>query len=174
MVALRGERDPGCGRRTGLFLPACAPGILRWRFAMALGAIALGAIAFECVGTPGDAANREEPMRVTFQTEGGIAHFPGLSQPVTIETDQLPEQEAAELRELMDAARLLDRPAQMGKAARGAADYRQYTITVEAQGRRYTVRLTDPIEDPALQRLLRFLQDQATAERTKARSEDSP
>jgi hypothetical protein len=170
MGALRGERGPRCARRTGLLLPAGGPGILRWRLAVALGAIALNG----CIGAPSVAANREEPMRVTFQTEGGIAHFPGLSQPVTIETDQLPEHEAAKLRELMGAARLLDRPAQMGKAARGAADYRQYTITVEAQGRRYTVRLTDPVEDPELQRLLRFLQEKAKAQRTKARSEDSP
>jgi hypothetical protein len=170
MVALGGERGPRCERRTGLFLPAREPGILQWRLAIALAAIALNG----CVGAPSVAANREEPMRVTFQTEGGIAHFPGLSQPVTIETEQLPEQEAAELRELMGAARLLDRPAQRGKAARGAADYREYTITVEAQGRRYTVRLTDPIEDPELQRLLRFLQDQAKAQRAKARAGDSP
>jgi hypothetical protein len=170
MVALGGERCPCRERRTDLSLPTCEPGILRWRLTMALGAFVLNG----CIGAPGGAANREEPMRVTFQTEGGIAHFPGLSQPVTIETDQLPEQEAAKLRELMGAARLLDRPAQMGKAARGAADYRQYTITVEANDRRYTVRLTDPIEDPELQRLLRFLQDKAKAERTKARSEDSP
>ena len=113
-------------------------------------------------------------MRVTFQTEGGIAHFPGLSRPVTIETDQLPEQEATELRELMDAAQLLDRPAHVGKAGRGAADYRQHTITVEAQNRRYTVRVSEPIEDPDLQRLLRFLQDKAKAVRARARSEGSP
>jgi Emfourin len=113
-------------------------------------------------------------MRVTFQTEGGVAHFPGLSQPVTIETDQMPEQDAAELRELMGAARLLDRPAHVGKAARGAADYRQHTITVEADGRRYTVRLTEPVEDPDLQRLLRFLQDKAKELRTKARAGGSP
>jgi hypothetical protein len=170
MVALRGEQGPRCEPRAGLLLPAREPGILRWRLAIALGAIALNG----CGGAPSVAANREEPMRVTFQTEGGIAHFPGLSQPVTIETEQLPEQEAAELRELMGAARLLDRPAHAGKAARGAADYREYTITVEAEGRRYTVRLTDPIEDPELQRLLRFLQDQAKAQRTKARAGDSP
>ena len=113
-------------------------------------------------------------MRVTFQTEGGVAHFPGLSQPVTIETDQMPEEDAAELRELMGAARLLDRPAHIGKASRGAADYRQHTITVEADDRSYTVRLTEPVEDPDLQRLLRFLQDQAKALRTKARSVGSP
>ena len=113
-------------------------------------------------------------MRVIFQTEGGIAHFPGLSRPVTIETNQMPEQEAAKLRELMGAARLLDRPGHMGRAAPGAADQRQYTITVDSQDRRYTVRLTEPVEDPDLQRLLRFLQDQAKALRTKARSADSP
>lgn len=112
-------------------------------------------------------------MRVIFQSEGGIAHFPGLSRPVTIETEQLPEQDAAELRELMGAARLLDRPAQVGKAAPGAADYRQYTITVEAQSRRYTVRLSEPVEDPDLKRLLRFLQDKAKDLRTRAR-EGSP
>ena len=113
-------------------------------------------------------------MRVTFQTEGGIAHFPGLSRPVTIETDQMPEGKAAELRELVGAARLPDRPAHMGRAAPGAADHRQYTITVEADNRQYTVRMTEPIEDPALQRLLRFLQDQAKAQRAQARSGDSP
>ena len=113
-------------------------------------------------------------MRVIFQTEGGIAHFPGLSRPVTIESDRLPEPEAAELRELMGAARLLDRPAQVGKPARGAADYRQYTITVEAENRRYTVRLVEPIEDPDLQRLLAFLQEKAKALRTKARQGRSP
>ena len=113
-------------------------------------------------------------MRVIFQTEGGIAHFPGLSRPVTIETEELPEEEAAELNRLLEAARLLDRPAQAGKPARGAADHRQYAITIEAANRTYTVRLSDPVEDPDLQRLLRFLQDKAKALRTRARSEGSP
>ena len=82
-------------------------------------------------------------MRVIFQSEGGIAHFPGLSRPVTIDGDQLPEQARAELRQLIEAARLFAQPAQGGSPARGAADYRQYTITVEADGRSHTVRLTE-------------------------------
>jgi hypothetical protein len=108
-------------------------------------------------------------MRVIFQSEGGVAHLPGLSRPVTIEGDQLPEQAGEELRQLIEAARLFERPAQVGSAARGAADYRQYTITVEADGARHTVRLIEPIEDPALQRLVRFLQEQAKAQRKSAR-----
>ena len=42
-------------------------------------------------------------------------------------------------------------------------------LTVEADGRSHTVRLTDPIEDPAMQRLVRFLQEQAKAQRRSAR-----
>jgi hypothetical protein len=49
----------------------------------------------------------------------------------------------------------------VGTAARGAADYRQYTITVKADNWRHTVRLADPVEDPALQRLIHFLPEQA-------------
>jgi hypothetical protein len=108
-------------------------------------------------------------MRVIFQSEGGIAHFPGLSRPVIIDSDQLSAPAAAELRQLIDAARLSDRPAQVGSAARGAADHRQYTITVEADDRRDTVRLVEPVADPALQRLVRFLQEQAKAQRRSAR-----
>jgi hypothetical protein len=108
-------------------------------------------------------------MWVIFQSEGGVAHFPGLSRPVTIEGDQLPERAGAELRELIEAARLFDQPAQVGSPARGAADYRQYTITVEADGRSHTVRLTDPVADPAMQRLVRFLQELAKAQRRSAR-----
>ena len=113
-------------------------------------------------------------MRITLQTEGGIAHFPGLSRPVTIETDQLPEQEAAELRELVDAARSSGRPAQAGKPPPGAADLRQYTITVESGGRSETLRMTDLGDEPDLKRLLRFLQDKAKALRAKARTGSSP
>jgi hypothetical protein len=135
---------------------------LRARGRSILCALALAASGW--AGTS-DAADREEPMRVIFQSEGGVAHFPGLSRPVTIEGDQLPEPAAEELRQLIEAARLFDRPAQAGSAPRGAADYRQYTITVEADGRRHTVRVVEPIEDPALQRLVRFLQEQAKAQR---------
>ncbi len=113
-------------------------------------------------------------MRVIFQSEGGIAHFPGLSRPVTMESDQLPEQQAAELRQLVEAARFFDRPEQVGGPAPGAADYRQYTITVDAGERRHTVRLVEPVEDPDLQRLVRFLEERTRAMRKDARSGRSP
>jgi hypothetical protein len=100
-------------------------------------------------------------MRIEFQTEGGIAHFPGLSRPVAIDGDALAEEEARELARLVEAARFFERPTVAGAARRGAADYRQYTITVEEGGRQHTLQLADPVEDPSLQQLLRFLQTKA-------------
>jgi hypothetical protein len=102
-------------------------------------------------------------MRVEFQTEGGITHFPGLSRPVVIESDVLAEEDARELKRLVEAARFFERPTVVGAPRRGAADYRQYTITVEEEGRQHTIQLADPVEDPALQQLLRFLQTRARA-----------
>jgi hypothetical protein len=102
-------------------------------------------------------------MRIEFQTEGGIAHFPGLSRPVVIDSNALAEEDAGELQRLVEAARFFERPTVAGSPPRGAADYRQYTITVEEGGRQHTIRLSDPVADPPLQQLLRFLQAKARA-----------
>jgi hypothetical protein len=89
--------------------------------------------------------------------EGGIAYFPGLSKPMIIDSAELPEQEANELKRLVNAAHFFDLPAVIGSPPRGAADYRQYTITIEDDRKQHTVRLTDPIEDPNLEALLTYL-----------------
>lgn len=100
-------------------------------------------------------------MRVQLKVEGGIAYFPGLSRPRVIESDKLSEKEAAELERLVDAAHFFKAPAVVGKVRQGAADYRQYSVTI-AEGRRsHTVRLTDPIEDVNLQALLDFIRARA-------------
>jgi hypothetical protein len=102
-------------------------------------------------------------LRVRFKTEGGVAHFPGLSQPVTIDSDELAEEEASELKRQVEEARFFDLPAQAGEPEHGAADYHRYTITVEEGGRSHTVRLTDPVEDPTLQGLVSSLSAKAKA-----------
>jgi hypothetical protein len=80
-----------------------------------------------------------------------------------IEGDALTEEDARELQRLVEAARFFERPTVAGAPRHGAADYRQYTITVEEGGRQHTIRLTDPVDDPSLQQLLRFLQTKARA-----------
>ncbi len=99
-------------------------------------------------------------MRIQFKTEGGIASFPGLSKPVTIDSDQLPRQESDELKRLVNAAHFFDLPPVMGSPSPGAADYHQYTITIQDEGKQHTVHLTDLIEDSNLQALLTYLRAQ--------------
>ena len=99
-------------------------------------------------------------MRVQFQTEGGVAFFPGLSKPVTIDSADLPKAQAAQLQQLLDSARFFDLPEAAKTLPKGAADYRRYTITVEDGKRHHTVQLNDPVENPDLQALIEFLQDQ--------------
>ena len=100
-------------------------------------------------------------MRIVFTTEGGLAYFPGLSRPVVIDSDDLPAPEAAELERLLGSARFFELPKNARALRHGAADYQQYTITVENGARRHTVRLADPVESPDLQALLDFLREHA-------------
>jgi hypothetical protein len=97
-------------------------------------------------------------MRIVFTTEGGLAFFPGLSRPIVIDSHDLAAAEAAELERLLDSARFFELPEDSRALHCGAADYRQYTITVENKNRRHTVRLADPVESPQLQALLDFLE----------------
>jgi hypothetical protein len=99
-------------------------------------------------------------MHVQLETDGGIAFFPGLSRPVVVDSADLPKEQAARLQKLVDTARFFDLPAASAALPKGAADYRQYTITIQDGRRRHTVRLTDPVEDPNLAALIDFLQDQ--------------
>lgn len=103
-------------------------------------------------------AEAARAMRVIFTSEGGVAFFPGLCQPVTIDASALTDEERAELDRLIDEAGFFARGGEAGKPSKGAADYRRYTITVEEQGRRHTVKASDPLDDPKLRNLIGFMQ----------------
>lgn len=98
-------------------------------------------------------------MRVHFQTDGGVAHFPALQKALTVDTAVLPAQEAASLEELVRAAQFFSRPPESGSAAPGAADYRTYTISVEDSENSHTIRVSEPVQDPALEALINSLQN---------------
>ena len=113
-------------------------------------------------------------MHVLFATSGGIAYFPGLARPVTIEADQLPSEDASELDGLVTDSGFFDRPARVEcEAAPGTADCRHYTITIEKAGRSHTLTVSEPIEDPCIRRLVRFLEAQVKAARARARTAPS-
>ncbi len=96
-------------------------------------------------------------MRVQLNIEGGLAYFPGLNKPITIDSNALPPQEANKLKQLLDGAHFFDLPPVMNTPAPGAADYRKYTITVDDDSKHHTVQLIEPVQDPNLQALLTHL-----------------
>src|SRR2546429_3907984 len=96
-------------------------------------------------------------MQIQFKMEGGIAFFPGLSKPMTIDSDQLPQQEFDELKWLVNTTHFFDLPTTVNSPSPSAADYYQYTITIQDEGKQHTVHLTDPVKDPNLQALLSYL-----------------
>ena len=92
--------------------------------------------------------------------DGGFVYLPGRSEPVTLDTDEMPESEAGELERLVEAASFFGLPETSPPPSR-VADYLRYTISVTSQGRSHTVRLTDPIEDPDVQALVEYLEAKA-------------
>lgn len=100
-------------------------------------------------------------MRIEFKMEGGVAHFPGLSKPVSIDTEQLPEDARVELENLVEETQSFKLPAGTAPRRNKGADYFQYRITIEAGGQRHTLNLVDPVENPALQKLVGILRKRA-------------
>src|SRR5262245_47607931 len=100
-------------------------------------------------------------MRVQFKTEGGIAYFPGLSKPATIDSADMAQQEADAFAQVVVAGSSGTLPARPRTLPNGAAYYDQYTIAIEDGQRHHTVRLTDPIESPEIQALVGFLREKA-------------
>ncbi len=101
-------------------------------------------------------------MRIEFRIDGGLAAFPGLTKPVSIDCDRLPPQANARLRELVQRADLFKRPQ---RAASGMPDARVYTIAVDDGAQCRTVTVPEPIADPALRELVDELAQHAAAAR---------
>jgi hypothetical protein len=109
-------------------------------------------------------------MRIRFEEKGGVAFFPGLSEPATLDSDQLTDGEAEQLRQLTDAARFFTLRSRVGSPSPGAADYKEYSITIEADGKSNTVRLVDPVTDTNLGALLNFIRAKIRAARSSKRT----
>ena len=93
-------------------------------------------------------------MTITFEMSGGFAHLPAFSRPVRIDTAQIEPEARNELESLVRQSRFFDQPSRGPTPAKGAADYRAYTITVQDGPRLQTIQLTDPITDINLEQLV--------------------
>jgi hypothetical protein len=106
-------------------------------------------------------------MRITFQSQGGIAFFPKLNRPVVIDTAQLPAAERSKLEGLLQSTRFFALPPSIGQRRRGAADLREYTLRVEDETRDYTVRVVEPFDHPELEQLIAELRSHARVQAAK-------
>lgn len=75
---------------------------------------------------------------------------------VNLDTKSLPKDEADKLHELVDKAGFFNLPASFPVPKRGA-DYFQYRLTVEMDGRKHTVEVSDPEVPASLRPLLQSL-----------------
>ncbi|RKH65442.1 protealysin inhibitor emfourin [Corallococcus llansteffanensis] len=96
-------------------------------------------------------------MHIELKREGGIAFLPGLNRPRTFDLRDLPPAQAEALTRSVHAASFFQQPAVVGTAAKGAADQTRYTLTIEEGGRRHTVQLLEPVQEPHLRELLELL-----------------
>ena len=104
-------------------------------------------------------------MRIDFRMDGGIAAFPGLAKPVSIDCDALPPAQTARLRALVERAGIFGMPGK--QHASPAPDARAYTIAVVDGGSCRTVTVKEPIANEALRALIAELRAHADAQRRR-------
>lgn len=102
-------------------------------------------------------------MRVRFSIDGGIAAFPGLRKPVTIDCAGLLPAQVEHIRELMHRADFFVRKDEVPASA--APDARAYTIDIDDGERRRTLKVAEPIADAPLRDLVAALRGHADIDR---------
>lgn len=104
-------------------------------------------------------------MRISHSTSGGIAYFPNLAQPTSINTDQLPPELNDKVTRLVESADFFALPKVVGGTATGA-DLPEHTITIKDGPKSHTVRFQEPIINPTLQDFVQEIQATVRANRT--------
>ncbi len=100
-------------------------------------------------------------MKVQLTRSGGLATFPGLQRPVTVDASSLSDPDQAKLRFLLEAAGFFDLPSDDRQTPAGSArgaDQRLLTLTVTDDRRSHTVTVTEPATGRSLADLLTFVE----------------
>ena len=99
-------------------------------------------------------------MRIIFERSGGIM---GLKSSLTIDLDELPPDQAETLRRIVDEANFFALPE--NPPTRPIPDGFQYTLTIETDTARHTVRTSDTTASDELRPLLQELSQRARLRR---------
>lgn len=89
-------------------------------------------------------------MLIQFERRGGFA---GIHKDTKLKTDFIPSNVAEELLELIDKADFFNLPEKFPVPKRGA-DYFQYRLAIEKEGKKHTVEVSDPAVPAALRAML--------------------
>jgi hypothetical protein len=93
-------------------------------------------------------------MRISFERTGGFA---GISSTKTVDTADIPANEADQLPQLVEASDFFNLPEKI-TASTAQADRFQYTLTVEDEGRKHTVTVSEAALPGTLRPLIEWLQ----------------
>lgn len=96
-------------------------------------------------------------MKIRFERTGG---FVGMRMTAILDTDSMPPDEARNLHEVVNSAGFFELP-EFSPAPKRGADYFQYKLTVETEGRQHTIEMSDESVPGALRPLLELLMDAA-------------
>ena len=96
-------------------------------------------------------------MRVRFQNSEGLVFLSRTKAPVMIDVGTLGEADRRALEQMVRDARFFDLPARV-PPLRGAADVICH-ITIEDSGREHSVSVSDPVQGPALRKLVDRLRE---------------
>jgi len=97
-------------------------------------------------------------VRVELSIDGGFAYMPGLARPIIADATQLPAEDAAQLRRLCEAALAAGRQGGASPAL-PIPDGRRYRLTIEFGAVRRELTAADPVIEPEVAALIRFVQD---------------
>jgi hypothetical protein len=93
-------------------------------------------------------------MRISFERTGGFA---GISRTKSVDTADIPANEADQLPQLVEASDFFNLPENI-TASTTQADRFQYTLTVEDEGRKHTVTVSEAALPGTLRPLIEWLQ----------------
>jgi hypothetical protein len=94
-----------------------------------------------------------DSMHIHFERTGGFA---GMRKVVSLDTESLLPEEGKTLQEMINAAGFFDLPAKFSAPKKGA-DYFQYSITVELEGKKHSVQVAETAVPDNLRPLIQYL-----------------
>ena len=97
-------------------------------------------------------------MRIELTRDGGFAYVPGLARPIVLHGAELAADDLAEAIRLCRAA-IAARSTTTAPSSPAMPDARRYRLAIEIDGERHQLNATDPVQAPAIAKLVEFVQE---------------